>query len=288
MYNQKYIIITSTLCVLVLTLISFSVFTIEQRQRAVVFQFGEAVKILDKPGIGFKVPFIQNVHYFDKRILHVEVDAKELTATDGKRVIVDAFAKFRIEDPIIFYKTVYNLYGAHNRINRILEAKMRDVIGKIELTSLLSPKRKEVMDIVKGGVAEEARQFGIEVVDVRILRADLPKENSAAIYGRMQTEREKEARQIRAEGYEEAAIIRSKAEKESKIIIAEAYKNAEIIKGEGEAQSTKIYNDAFGRDVDFYSFIRYLQAYETSFNKPETTIVLSPNSKFLSNLNLGD
>ncbi|NDB83030.1 MAG: protease modulator HflC [Alphaproteobacteria bacterium] len=287
MYNRNYIIALSLLATLLMGILS-SLFTVDQRTRAVIFQFGEAVKVIDAPGLAFKIPLMQNTAFFDNRILHVEVEAKELTALDGKRVIIDAFAKFRIVNPVIFYKTVYNLSGAHTRINRILESQMRKVIGTIELTSLLSPARKNIIENIKQNVKGEAHQFGVEIVDVRILRADLPKENSTAIYGRMQTEREKEARQIRAEGYEEAARIRSKADKESKIIIADAYKTSEIIKGEGEGQATKIFNEALGKDVEFYSFVRYLQAYQAGLNRPETTIVLSPKSKFLQHLNLGD
>ncbi len=265
-----------------------SLFTVDQRKHAVVFQFGEAMKVISTPGLFMKIPFIQNVSFFDNRVLHVEAETKELTASDGKRIIVDSFAKFKIMDPVLFYKTVHNNSGANIRINKILESKMRKVIGTIELLSLLSPSRKKIIGQIKQDVAAEAAQFGIEVIDVRILRADLPKENSTAIYSRMQTEREKEARQIRAEGNEESVRIRSKADKESKIIIAEAYKLSEIIKGEGEGHAAKIFNDAFGRDVEFYNFVRYLQAYKVGINKAETTIMLSPKSKFLRHLNIGN
>ncbi|MDX1924174.1 MAG: protease modulator HflC [Rickettsiaceae bacterium] len=280
-------IITATIFAFLIVLAS-SLFTLDQRKTAVIFQFGEAVRIIKSPGLCLKIPLIQNVAFFDNRILHVDAEAKELTASDGKRVIVDAFAKFKITDPVTFYKTVNNISGAHIRINKILESQMRKVIGRRELTALLSSARRKIIEEVRDNVMEESRQFGIEIVDVRILRADLPKENSAAIYSRMQTEREKEARQIRAEGQEEAARIRSKADKESKIIIADAYRQAEIIKGEGEGMAAKIFNDAFGKDPEFYSYVRYLQTYKNGFRQADTTIILPPKSKFLQSMNIGD
>jgi membrane protease subunit HflC len=217
----------------------------------------------------------------------VDAEAKELTASDGKRVIVDAFAKFRITDPVTFYKTVNNYQGVRIRLNKILESSMRKVIGRIELTTLLSGERGNVMLDICKGVNTETKDYGLEVIDVRILRADLPKENSAAIYRRMQTEREKEAKQIRAEGQEEAARIRSKADKESKILLAEAYMQAQILKGEGDAAAAKIYNSAYSKDPEFYKFYKTLSAYRNVFKKEDTSFVISPNSDFLGFLNLG-
>lgn len=272
----------------VLLLILSTIFTVDQRRNAVIFQFGEAIRVIKEPGLHFKLPFIQNVAFFDNRILHIDAEAKELTASDGKRVIVDAFAKFKIVDPVTFYKTVNNFQGVSVRVNKILESQMRKVIGKVELTSLLSSSRRNIMEQIRDNVYKECKNFGIEVVDVRILRADLPKENSASIYGRMQTEREKEAKQIRAEGMEEAARIRSRADKESKIILAEAYKQSEILKGEGDAEAAKIFNDAFGKDPEFYSFFRHMQTYKNAMQAGETTYILSPDSKFLKYLNVNE
>lgn len=249
MQKIYYIIFTA---ILGLILISSSLFSVDQRQSAVVFQFGEAVRTIEKPGLHIKVPLIQNVEFFDKRLLDVEVEAKELTAADGKRVIVDAYAKFQINNPVMFYKTVHDYQGVKIRLTRNLESSMRKVIGKISLSSLLSQERSNVMLNILNQVDGEAKSFGIDVVDVRILRADLPKENSAAIYRRMQTAREKEATQIRAEGQEESVRIRSKADKESKIILAKAYKDAQIIKGDGDEKAAKIYNSAYSADPEFY------------------------------------
>jgi len=188
--------------------------------------------------------------------------------------------------PIIFYKTVYNYQGVKIRLNRNLESSMRKVIGRVPLTTLLTEERSNVMLSILNQVNEEAKDFGIDVIDVRILRADLPKENSAAIYRRMQTAREKEAKQIRAEGQEESARIRSKADKESKILLAEAYKDAQIIKGDGDAQAAKMQNQAYSIDQEFYKFYKSLAVYKNSFKKEDTSFVLSPEANFFQYLNL--
>ncbi|CAN7978872.1 unnamed protein product, partial [Ixodes persulcatus] len=231
--------------------ISNSLFSVDQRQSAVVFQFGEAVRTIENPGLNIKIPFIQNIEFFDKRLLDVEVEAKELTAADGKRVIVDAYAKFQINNPVMFYKTVHDYQGVKIRLTRNLESSMRKVIGKISLSSLLSQERSNVMLNILNQVDGEAKNFGIDVVDVRILRADLPKENSAAIYRRMQTAREKEATQIRAEGQEESV-------------------HAQIIKGDGDEKAAKIYNSAYSVDPEFYKFYRSLLVYKNSLKKEDT------------------
>ncbi|MFA1688903.1 protease modulator HflC [Candidatus Rickettsia barbariae] len=269
-----------------LILISSSLFSVDQRQSAVVFQFGEAVRTIENPGLNIKIPFIQNVEFFDKRLLDVEVEVKELTAADGKRVIVDAYAKFQINNPVMFYKTVHDYQGVKIRLTRNLESSMRKVIGKISLSSLLSQERSNVMLNILNQVDGEAKSFGIDVVDVRILRADLPKENSAAIYRRMQTAREKEATQIRAEGQEESMRIRSKADKESKIILAKAYRDAQIIKGDGDEKAAKIYNSAYSVDPEFYKFYRSLLVYKNSLKKENTNFVISPDAEVLKYLNL--
>jgi membrane protease subunit HflC len=268
-------------------ILASALFKVDQRQFAIVFQFGEAMRVIKEPGLDIKIPFIQNVEYFDKRVLTVDAEAKELTASDGKRVIVDAFAKFRITDPIMFYKTVNNYQGVRIRLNKILESSMRKVIGRIELSSLLSGERTNVMLDICKGVNTETKDYGLEVIDVRILRADLPKENSAAIYRRMQTEREKEAKQIRAEGQEEGARIRSRADKESKILLAEAYMQAQILKGDGDSAAAKIYNAAYSKDPEFYKFYKTLSAYRSVLKKEDTSFVISPASDFLGFLNLG-
>ena len=270
-----------------LIILSGSLFSVDQRQNGVVFQFGEAVRVIETPGLNIKIPFIQNVQFFDKRVLDVKAEAKELTASDEKRVIVDAFAKFRIVNTVQFIKTVHNYQGAQLRLNRILESAMRTVIGKFPLNTLLTDKRANLMLQIRDLTYSEAKNFGVEDIDVRILKADLPPENSTAIYMRMQTDREKEANQIRAEGNEEAARIRSKADKESKIILANAYMDAQKAKGLGDAESARLYNQAYSKDPEFFKFYASLNAYKTSLTKENTQFVLSPDSEFFKYLKLG-
>jgi membrane protease subunit HflC len=267
-------------------LASGAFFTVDQRQYAVVFQFGEAMRVINDPGLNIKVPFIQNVEYYDRRILNVDAEAKEVTSADGERVIVDVFAKFKIIDPVMFYKTVANDYGVRIRLNKIIESSMRKVIGTVLLTSLLSEQRGEIMLEIQRRANDAAKDFGVDVIDVRILRADLPKENSEGVYHRMQTEREKEAKQIRAEGEEEAARITAKADKEAQIILSEAYMQAQTIKGQGDAEAARIYNSAYSQDPEFYKFYRSLVAYKNTLKKDDTQFILSPKSEFFKYLNM--
>ncbi len=283
--NKIYYFITALL--LTMLLLSGALFNVDQRQYGVVFQFGEAVRVINSPGLNIKIPFIQNVRFFDKRILDVKAEAKELTASDEKRVIVDAFAKFKITNIVKFIQTVHNYQGASLRLNKILESSMRTVIGRVPLNTLLTEQRSQLMFQIKELVYKEAKNFGIDVIDVRILKADLPPENSAAIYLRMQTDREKEAKQIRAEGNEEAARIRSRADKEGKIILADAYRNAQKTKGLGDAKAASLYNNAYGRDPEFFKFYASLIAYKDSLTKDNTQFVLSPKADFFKYLKLG-
>ena len=283
--NKIYYVIFAAFAMLLV--LSGSLFSVDQRQNGVVFQFGEAVRVIETPGLNIKIPFIQNVQFFDKRILDVKAEAKEVTASDEKRVIVDAFAKFRIVDTVEFIKTVHNYHGAQIRLNKILESAMRTVIGKVPLNTLLTDKRANLMLQIRDLTYSEAKNFGVEVIDVRILKADLPPDNSAAIYMRMQTDREKEANQIRAEGNEEAARIRSKADKEGKIILANAYMDAQKTKGLGDAEAAHLYNQAYSKDPEFFKFYASLNAYKTSLPKENTQFVLSPDSEFFKYLKLG-
>lgn len=284
----KKVYLTIVISAVAVLAIFNSVFQVMQNQYAVVFQFGEAVKVISEPGLRFKVPFVQNVLYFDKRLVSVEVSAKELTAADGKRVIVNAFAKFKIIDPITFFKTVYNHNGVKIRLNKTIESAMRKVIGRATFITLLSKQRSEIMSDIYDLVNKEGKSFGVDVIDVRISRTDLPKENSAAIYQRMQTEREKEAKQIRAEGKEEAVRIISRADKECDIILAEAYKQAKILEGEGDAEASHIYNSVYSQDPEFYRFYQSLLTYSKVLRKDDTSFVLSPNSELFKFLNLSN
>ncbi len=283
--KKLYIAILTAVGIVVL--VASSLFTVDQRHAAVVFQFGEAIRKIDKPGLNIKIPIIQNIQFFDKRILNVNAEEKELTASDEKRVIVDAFAKYKIVDTVKFIKTVHNYSSANLRLNKILESSMRAVIGKYPFNTLLTDKRSNLMLQIRDLVHVEAKAFGIEISDVRILKSDLPKENSDAIFSRMQTERNKEAMQIRAEGEEEAARIKSKADKESKVILANAYMEAQKIKGYGDYEAAELYNNAYSKDLEFYKFHRSLIAYKKSLGKINTQFVLSPESEFFKYLRIG-
>ena len=267
-------------------ILSNSLYTVNQKQYAVAFQFGEAKEIVSDAGLHMKIPFIQQIEYFDKRVLSVHVEAKELTAVDGKRFVIDAFARFKIVNPVFFYKTVHNYQGIQLRLSKILESSMRKVIGTIPLSVLLSEERSKVMEKIEHLLKEESKFYGVDIIDVRILKTDLPKENSAAIYKRMQTEREKEAKQIRAEGNEMATKIRSEADKEVKILLAESYTKAQKIKAHGDNEAAKIYNASYSKDPEFYSFYKHLNTYKHSFKKEDTKFVISADSKLLKYLDI--
>lgn len=283
--KKIYIILIASLVLLLL--LGNSLFIVSQRETGVVMQFGEAVRVIEEPGLHVKVPLIQNVQFLDKRILHVMAEEKELTASDEKRVIVDAYAKYKITQPVKFIQTLFNYSGANLRLNRILESAMRTIIGRYPLNTLLSQERSNLMLQIKELAFKEAKLYGIEIIDVRILKSDLPTENSTAIYQRMQTEREKEAKQIRAEGEETAAKVRSKADKESKILLAESYMDAQKIKGEGDGEAAKLYNQAYSKDPEFFEFYRSLNAYKISLDKDNTEFILSPNAEFFKYLRIG-
>jgi membrane protease subunit HflC len=283
--NKIYLIIIAILACLIL--LGNALFIVSQKEIGVVMQFGEAMRVVEEPGLHIKLPLIQNVQFLDKRILHVMAEEKELTASDEKRVIVDAYAKYKIIEPVKFIKTLYNYSGANLRLNRILESAMRTIIGRNALNTLLSQERSNLMLQIKELAHKEAKLYGIDIIDVRILKSDLPTENSTAIYQRMQTEREKEAKQIRAEGEETAAKVRSKADKESKILLAESYMEAQKIKGEGDGEAAKLYNQAYSKDPEFFDFYRSLTAYKISLDKENTEFILSPDAEFFKYLRMG-
>ena len=260
--------------------IFFSIFIVKEINQAIVLQFGDPKRILLKPGLNFKIPFIQNVVFLDKRILNLDTPPEEVIASDQKRLIVDAFARFQIVDPLKFYISVGNERVARSRLSTIINSRIRNVLGQQELQTLLSQDRTKQMSLIQEGVNNEAENFGIKIVDVRIKRADLPQANSDAIFRRMQTEREREAKEFRAKGAEMAVTITSTADKEVTVILAEAQKQSEIMKGEGDGERNKIFADAFGQDPEFFAFYRSMQAYGKAFNAGETSMILSPDSEF--------
>ena len=260
--------------------IYLSLFTVKEINQAIVLQFGDPKRVIAKPGLQVKIPFIQNVVFLDRRILSLDPAPEEVIASDQKRLIVDAYARFRIVDPLKFYVSVGNEMVARSRLATIINSRLRSVLGKHSLATLLSEDRTKQMAIIQDGVNTEAEKFGITIIDIRIKRADLPQANSEAIYKRMQTEREREAKQFRARGAEMAVTITSTADKEVTVLLANAKKQSEIMKGEGDGQRNKIFADAFGKDPEFFSFYRAMQAYETALIGGDTSLILSPDSDF--------
>jgi modulator of FtsH protease HflC len=279
--SEKILKISIFVAVLTSLLIYSTFFIVKETHQAIVLQLGEPKKVYKDAGLYFKIPLIQNVHFLDKRVIDIDAPAEEVIALDQKRIIVDAYAKFIIKDPLKFYISVGNERIAQSRLASIINAKIRGVLGKENLVNLISTNRNKLMSQITKDVAEEAKDFGIEVIDVRIKRADLPSANSEAIFKRMQTERTREAKEFRAQGFEVGQTIKSIADKEAAIILADARKTAQITRGEGDGLRNKIFAEAFGRDPEFFSFYRAMQSYEKSLiSGSETSLVLSPDSEF--------
>ena len=267
--------------IVVLAVVAYQgVFVVQEINQAIVLQFGDPKRIITKPGLNFKIPFIQNVAYLDRRVLNLDTPPEEVIAADQKRLIVDAFARFKIVDPLKFYISVGNERVARSRLATIINSRIRSVLGTQQLATLLSTDRAVHMASIQNDVNTEAENFGITIVDVRIKRADLPQANSEAIFKRMQTEREREAKEFRAQGAEMAAKITSTADKEVTVILANANKQSEIMKGEGDGQRNRIFADAFGRDPKFFAFYRAMQSYEKALIGGDTSLILSPDSDF--------
>lgn len=259
-----------------------SAFIVHQTEQAMVLRFGEIKKIIKKPGLHWKVPVAEQVRYFDKRILDLDIAPKELPARDQKRLVVDAFARFKIVDPLDFYKSLTDERGARRRLGEVFEGALRRAVGASTFTDVVRDKRDVLMKQILNEVNTKAKaqNFGIEVVDVRTKRVDLPEQNSEAIYKRMQTERQREAAEFRAEGNAAANRIRATADKEAVVIQAEARREGQQIRGDGDAQRNAIFAKAFGRDAEFFDFYRSMQAYEKGLQTDGTRILMSPDSDF--------
>ena len=269
--------------VLAIGVVTFSsLYTVHQTRQALVLQFGEPKRVVTVPGMHAKIPFIQEVIYIDRRILAYDAPAEEVIASDQKRLVVDAYLRYRILDPLRFFQTMQTEERGRQRLNTILTSSLRQVLGSVPLATLLTIERSKLMRDATARTDELARDFGITVVDVRVKRADLPEANSQAIYARMKTEREREAREFRAQGAEISQRIRSRADREKTVLIAEAQKRAQITRGEGDGKAIKIFADAFGKDPDFFNFYRTMEAYRESLSGEDTTLVLSPDSEFFS------
>jgi membrane protease subunit HflC len=277
--KKRFVILLSF--IVVLTVLAYnSLFFVEQRVQTLILQFGEPIRVIKEPGLNFKIPLAQNVVKFDKRILLFDNSAEEIIAADKKRLIVDAFVRYKIIDPLKFYQTVRFEAALNNRLGSVVNNSLRAVLGKVPLEAVISDRRELLMQQVSELVALRATQFGISIEEVRIKKADLPSENSEAIYRRMQTERQQEAAQIRAVGNEKARFITAESEKQKTVLLAEAQRDSDILRGEGDAQKNKILGKAFNQDPDFFAFYRAMQAYSKALTEGDTTMVLSPKSDF--------
>ena len=281
---------TRTISIVVLILAAFfvlssSYFYVDQRVQALVLQFGEPVKVIKTPGLQFKIPLIQNVEYFDKRLILFDNPVEEIISADRKRLIVDAFARYRIVDPLRYYQAIRYETALSNRLGSIINDSLRQVLGRVPLQEVISIRRSVLLEEVASLVYEAAKDFGLRIEDVRIRRADLPTANSEAIFRRMQTERQQEAAQFRAEGEEQSRRIKAESEKEKTILLANAERTGEILRGEGDADKNKILAEAFSRDPEFFAFYRAMQAYVTAIDSSDTTMILSPDSEFFEYFN---
>jgi membrane protease subunit HflC len=257
-----------------------STYTVNVMQQALILQLGAYVRTVSEPGLHFKIPFIQDVIYMDKRVLALELPPQEVIASDERRLVVDAFVRFRIEDPLEFYKTVQaDERTARARISTTVVSNMRRVLGNETFTTLLTGERSGLMNRIRDLVGKDVARLGVKIVDVRLKRADLPTEISQAIYERMQKEYNEQAAGRRASGQEESQRIRAEADRDKAVILAEANRQSQVLRGEGDAEALDIFADAFGRDVSFFEFYRSMQAYQKSVGKDDT-LVLSPDSEF--------
>lgn len=257
-----------------------SVYVVRQTEQAIVLQFGNPVRVVKDAGLKFKIPFIQNVVFYDNRLLNLDPPAQEVVLNDKKRLDVDSFTRYRIVDPLRFYKTVRTEAQARSKLEEIVNSSLRKVLGRITLPQLLSQKRTQIMSDISKAVKVDAEQIGVSVADVRIRRADLPVEVLQAINARMKAERERDAKEFRATGQQEAQKIRATAEKDKAVIIAEAEKKAQIIRGQGDKTAISIWNNAAGVDPEFYAFYRSLEAYKKALSSEDTSLVLTPDSEF--------
>jgi len=273
--------IVALLILLLLIITGYSsVFTVQQTEQALVVRFGAPVDVVTDPGLHFKVPFTDSVIPIDKRILDLENPAQELIASDQKRLVVDAFARYRIKDALQFYQSVGTIQAANLQLAALLNSALRRVLGEVTLIQVVRDEREALMGRIREQLDKEAGGYGIQVVDVRIRRADLPEQNSQAVFQRMQTERQREAAEFRAQGNQKALEIRSNADREATVIVAEANSKGEQIRGEGDGERNRLFAEAYGKDPDFFAFYRSMTAYETGLKSNDTRFLLRPESEF--------
>ncbi len=289
--SQTKVFISAIIVILLGIVVSATLFTVDQTQQAIVMQFGNPKKIIQTPGLQYKLPFIQNVQYYEKRVLNIDPPVESVILTDQKRILVNTFARYRIEDPLVYFKALRTESNAEQKLSSIINATTRGVLGNATLASVLSADRTPILQAIREQVNAEAQNFGIVILDVRLRRADLPDQTVQSVYERMKSEREREAAEFRAQGRELAQRITSAADREATVIIAEATRESEILRGQGEGARTSILNDAYGQDAEFFNFYRSMQAYEASFANDNSYLVLSPDSEFFdffSSVDAGD
>ena len=272
--------LVAALVLVVLIVLYGSVFTVYQTDQAIVVRLGAPIRVVTDAGLHFKTPLIDSVIYVDKRILDLENSAQEVIAFDQKRLVVDAFARYRVSDPLKFYQTIGAIEGANARLSTLLNSALRRVLGEATSIDIVRDKRAQLMASVRTQLQNEAQSFGITIVDTRIRRADLPEQNSQAVYQRMQTERQRQAAEFRAQGSQRSQEIRAKADRDVTVLIAEAQSKGEQTRGDGDAERNRIYAEAYGHDPDFFTFYRSMQAYEAGLRSSDTRMVLKPDSDF--------
>jgi membrane protease subunit HflC len=278
--------IAALLLLLIIIVVGYSsVFTVDMTEQALVVRLGDPVRVVTEPGLHFKTPFIDTVIDIDKRILDLENPAQELIASDQKRLVVDAFARYRINNALRFYQSIGSIQAANIQLTTLLNASLRRVLGEVTLIQVVRDEREALMARIRDQLDKEAGGYGIQVIDVRIRRADLPEQNSQAIYQRMQTERQREAAEFRAQGGQKAQEIRSTADREATVIVAEANSTAEQTRGEGDGERNRLFAEAYGKDPDFFAFYRSMSAYENGLKSSDTRFLLRPDSDFFKFFN---
>jgi membrane protease subunit HflC len=280
MVNRRLLTIIAVALVVAGIFAMSSLFIVEQTEEALVLRLGEVRDVIPRPGLKMKLPFVENVIFYDNRLLDFEPPPEEVIVSDQKRLVVDTYTRYRITNPLLFYQTVNSEAAVRARLSAMVNGSLRRVLGNVTLSALLSHQRSAIMGQIRDEVTAQGKSFGIDVVDVRIRRADLPEENSQAIFARMQSEREQQARQYRGEGAEAAQTVRANAERERTVILAEAQRDAQRVRGDGDAESIRVYAGAFGQDKEFFAFYRSMQAYRESLTGRSTSFVLTPDSGF--------
>jgi modulator of FtsH protease HflC len=278
MNRRTVALIVAALIVVIVA--SKALFTVDQTEQALVLQFGQPRQVVRTPGLHTKWPFLQNVVAFDKRLLDVEPPPEEVIGVDQKRLVVDTYTRYRIVDPLLFYQTVGTEEAVRNRMTALVSSSLREVIGKVSLSAILSVQRAAIMHKIRDEVRAEAKSFGIEVVDTRLRRADLPAQNSEAIYARMNSERQQQAALYRAEGAQAAQSIRANADRERTVILADAQRDAQKVRGAGDATAIAVYAKAYGQDKKFFAFYRSMRAYRDALSGAKTSFVLTPEGTF--------